>query len=479
MVDDHPTYYESIAALARRIRAGELSPVELTKYYLSRIESLDPHLKAFRMMCGERALHEAKAMETLLRSGHDLGPLHGIPYGAKDLFDVKGLPTSAGSRLMEKNIAIEDATVIRKLAQAGMILLGKTNTVQLAYSGIGINHDHGTPHNPWHKDHHVPGGSSSGSGVAVAAGLSAMALGSDTGGSVRIPACLCGITGLKTTVGRISRAGVYPLSWSMDSIGPLTRTVEDAALVYQVLQGPDIRDETTRNLPPHDVLNGLKEGIKGLRLAFAETVFWEDVDREVETLVRDCAHAFKSLGARVDSMEFSEAREAWDLNRQGLIIVAEAYTNNRRLLEEHYDELDPVVAFRMIRGRDAKAVEYLQNMMEWKRLQSRMHASLRDVDALLVPTTFIPALPVEDIDVDMETYTAANMNYLRNTSIGNILNLCGLSVPCGFTRKRLPVGLMIYCKPLQEDTLLRVGYAFQQATLWHQYAPDLSWTGTG
>ena len=206
----------------RDLRTGGLSPVELVERFLDRISALDPTLNAFRLVCPERALTQARAAEAALKAGLSSGPLHGIPYAAKDLFDAQGLPTTAGCRLLADNIAVEDSVAIRRLTQAGMILLGKTNTVQFAYSGIGINHDHGTPHNPWHRVHHVPGGSSSGSGVAVAAGLVPMALGSDTGGSVRIPASLCGTTGLKTTVGRVSRAGVYPLSWSLDSVGPLT-----------------------------------------------------------------------------------------------------------------------------------------------------------------------------------------------------------------------------------------------------------------
>jgi aspartyl-tRNA(Asn)/glutamyl-tRNA(Gln) amidotransferase subunit A len=468
-------HYQTIASLSKSIRNGELSPVTLAEHYLDRIANLDNTLNAYRLICPERALGEANAAEAALKAGQDLGPLHGIPYAAKDLFDVKGLPTSAGSVLLEDNIVSKNAAVIEKLAQAGMVFLGKTNTVQFAYSGIGINHDHGTPHNPWHETHHVPGGSSSGSGVAVGAGMAPMALGSDTGGSVRIPAALCGTTGLKTTVGRIGRSGVYPLSWSMDSVGPLTRSVEDAALVYQALHGIDFNDDSTHHVPSHSVLEGLKDGVKGLRLAFAETVFWENVDPEIESAVRGCESVFKDLGAFVSSMDIPEAEAAWQLNRQGMIVVAEAYTNNKKLLDEHYNQLDPIIAFRMIKGKDVPAAEYLKNTLEWKHLRTKINRTLQDVDALLVPSTRIPSFPLEEIDTDMETYTAFNVDYLRNTSVGNILNLCGLSVPCGYTKKGLPIGLMIYAKPFQEQTALRIGYAFQQATDWHLQTPDLSW----
>ncbi len=231
---DSDIHYETIAELGRRLRTGELTPVTLTEALLARIEDLDGTLGAFQLVSADRALAAARAADTALAAGHDLGPLHGIPYAAKDLFDVSGLPTTAGTRLLDDNVADADSTVVARLSRAGMILLGKTKTVQFAYGGAGINRDLGTPHNPWHRTHHLPGGSSSGSAVAVAAGMAPAALGSDTGGSVRIPAALCGITGLKTTVGQVSRAGVYPLSWSLDSVGPLTRTVEDAALVRKV-----------------------------------------------------------------------------------------------------------------------------------------------------------------------------------------------------------------------------------------------------
>ena len=473
-----PLHFQSISELARRLRRNEISPVELTEHYLSRIDSLDAKLNAFRLVCRDRALEAARAAESDLRAGRNLGILHGIPYAVKDLFDVKGLPTTAGSSLLEKNTAAAHSQAVRKLTQAGMILLGKTNTVQFAYGGVGINHDHGTPHNPWHQIPHVPGGSSSGSAVAVAAGEVPMALGTDTGGSVRIPSSLCGTVGLKTTVGRIGRSGVYPLSWSLDSVGVLCRTVEDAAHVYQSLQGVDLEDETTWNMMSDDVLKDLKGGVKGMKLAFAESVFWENVHSEIAKAVRESGKVFEELGARVDSIEFAEAEEAMQLNAKGLIIAAEAFTLNKNLLEEHFDRLDPNVAHRMIKGKAVATGEYLQNHLTWKRLRAKALKTLKDVDALLVPTTMIPALPVADVDADTDTYTGRNINYLRNTSIGNTLNLCGLNLPCGFTVEGLPIGLMVFAKPFQESVVLRIGYAFQQLTDWHQRLPDLSWAVT-
>jgi aspartyl-tRNA(Asn)/glutamyl-tRNA(Gln) amidotransferase subunit A len=305
--------------------------------------------------------------------------------------------------------------------------------------------------------------------------MTPMALGTDTGGSVRIPASLCGTAGLKTTVGRVSRAGVYPLSWSLDSVGALTRSVEDAALVYQHLQGIDANDETTWGLTLQDALNDLKDGVRGMRMAFAESVFWEDADPEIENAVRECGRVFEGLGAKVSRIEFSEAQQARQLNSKGLIIAAEAYTLNKKWLEEHFDRLDPIVAHRMIKGKEVEAAEYLQNNLAWKNLRSKTINTLRNVDTLLVPTTAVPALPTAEIDADMETYSERNISYLRNTAIGNVLNMCGLSVPCGFTQQGLPIGLMIYAKPFQENMVLRAGYAFQETTDWHRRRPDLSW----
>jgi aspartyl-tRNA(Asn)/glutamyl-tRNA(Gln) amidotransferase subunit A len=222
--------YATIVELARALRAGSTTPTALAEQYLERIERLNGRLGAFKRVMPERAMAQAKAAEAEMSAGIDRGPLHGIPYAAKDLYDVAGVATTAGCPLLESNIAERDGAVIRKLNDAGAVLLGKTVTVQFAYGGAGINNQHGTPHNPWQREPHLPGGSSSGSAVAVASGMVPMALGSDTGGSVRIPAALCGISGLKTTVGQISRAGVFPLSWSLDTVGPLTRTAQDAAL---------------------------------------------------------------------------------------------------------------------------------------------------------------------------------------------------------------------------------------------------------
>jgi aspartyl-tRNA(Asn)/glutamyl-tRNA(Gln) amidotransferase subunit A len=467
--------FMTIAALGAAMRSGAASPVQVAEATLARIAALDKRLHAFIATTGQRALAEARAAEILLRSGCDLGPLHGIPYAAKDLYDVAGQATTAGTRLLGGNTAARDCAAVRRLAAAGMVLVGKTHTVQFAFGGVGINHDQGTPHNPWHAVPHAPGGSSSGSGVAVGAGLVPMALGSDTGGSVRIPAALCGTVGLKTTVGRISRAGVYPLSWTLDSVGPLTRTVEDAALVHHALQGSDSADETTAGVAPGDVLSALKSGVKGLRVAFGETVFFDDVAPEISAAVREAGRVLGGLGAQVGSVVTPEVAEAAGDQRRALMIAAEALAVNGRFVDEQFDALDPIVAHRMKGGRQLSATDYFAVLRQWAALRARIVRTLADVDALLVPATQIPPRPIAAIDASPESYADANLRYLRNTALGNILNLCAVTLPCGFTPDGLPLGLMIYAKPFDEATALRVAWAYEQATEWHRRRPDLAW----
>lgn len=471
----------SLAELSARIHRRELSPVEVTEHVIRRIERDDPSLHAFVTLTPERALAEARAAEAAIGAGSSRGPLHGIPYAVKDLFDVAGVPTMAGCRLLADRVAARDGAPVRRLAATGMVLVGKTHTVQFAFGGVGVNHDTGTPHNPWQAEPHAPGGSSSGSAVAVAAGMVPLALGTDTGGSVRIPAALCGIAGLKTTVGRISRAGVYPLSSSLDSVGPLARSVRDLALVYEALQGADPDDDSTMlsrdGQAPHDVTTSLDRGVAGLRIAFAETLFFEGCDAEVEAAVRATADVFASLGASVSSMEVPEVDDVMgrgDAERaRSLFIASEACAFNADVLRDHLDELDPVVSARMVRGHELSATDYFETQRRFAAARAGLVRRLTDVDALLVPSTMIPARPLAEIDVDADSYGRFNSQYLRNTAVGNLLGLCGVSVPCGFTTGGLPIGLMVYAKPFAEETALRVAHAFEQATQWHTRRPPL------
>ncbi len=474
-MDESTIPYGSIAELGRAYRTGETGPVAVTKLLLERIESLDSRLHAFIGVTRERALAEAETAETQLKGGLDLGSLHGIPYAAKDLFDVRDEPTTAGTHLLADNIASTDCTAVTRLSSAGMVLLGKTHTVQFALGIIGINHDQGTPHNPWHETHHIPGGSSSGSAVSVAAGMVPVALGTDTGGSVRTPAALCGIVGLKTTVGRISRHGIYPLSWSIDSAGPLARTVEDAALVYQALCGPDAGDRATQGVAPDDVLRGLNDGLKGLRIAFGGAPFFDDLDRDVEAAVRATGKVFEAAGAQVGTIDMPEVAQTYGDFDFRAVVLGEAVAINGELLENHAEELDPVVRDLLERGQGMSAAMHAAGQHKLAAVQASVTERLRDVDAVIVPTTRQPARPMDVVDADLDSYRRFYPAYMGNTAATNYLDLPGVSLPCGFSSEGLPIGLQILAKPFQEQTALRVARAYERETDWHTRRPDLEW----
>lgn len=476
-------HFQSPVALGQAIASGALSSVEVCEHFARRIESVDPTLGAFRLTTLDEALAQATRRDEERTRGQHRGALHGVPFAAKDLFDVKGLPTTAGCPLLQNTRAEANAHVVQRLLDAGMVLLGKTNTVQFAYGGAGINTQHGTPHNPWHKIHHLPGGSSSGSAVAVAAGMAPMALGSDTGGSVRIPAALNGISGLKTTVGRISRQGVYPLSWSLDSVGPLTRSVTDCAALFDAMNGEHAGDASTHGRPAVKLAPSLDgdsatRAVSGMRIGIARSVFFDGTDEDLCKATEQAARVFSDLGAEVADRTFPEAAEAMEINPRGLVIAAEAYTLNRELVDGHFEELDPIVAHRIVKGREVSAEEYLSTVHAWNILREHTVAAMADVDILLCPATMYTARPVAPLLEDMDAYSAANLGYLRNTAIGNILNLCGLSVPVGCDRDGLPMGLMIYAKPFDERSALLAGAAFQAATRFHHSVPDLGWIST-
>jgi aspartyl-tRNA(Asn)/glutamyl-tRNA(Gln) amidotransferase subunit A len=469
--------FRTIVGLGRAYRSGEIGPLAVAGLLLDRIEKLNPHLHAFMGVTRERALVEAEAAENRFKFGLDLGPLDGIPYAVKDLYDVRGEPTTAGTRLREDNIAAADSAAVARLAAAGMVLLGKTYSVQFALGIIGVNHDQGTPHNPWHQTPHIPGGSSSGSAVAVAAGLAPVALGTDTGGSVRTPAALCGLVGLKTTVGRISRRGIYPLSWTLDTPGPLARTTEDAALVYRALQGPDPEDRATLGVAFDDPSRNLNGGVPGLRIAFGGAPFFDDLDGEVEAAVQAAGKVFESLGAEIGTVEIPEAGQALADPDCRAVVLGEAVAINRDLLENHADQLDPVVRDLLARGQGMSADMHAAGCYKLADLQASVADTLRDVDAVIVPTTKQPARPVDVVDADLESYRAFYPAYMGNTMPGNYLDLPGVSLPCGFSADGLPIGLLVMAKPFDERIALQVARAYERETNWRSRRPALDWAG--
>ena len=472
-MNDSRIAFLPMTELARLLRARDLTPVDLTEHLIGRIEAMNGRLNAFLLVLADRAMAEARAAEALQSAGLFPGPLHGIPYAVKDLFDMTGLPTTAGSRTLADAPAEGESAATARLAAAGMIALGKTITVEFAKGIVGINHIQGTPHNPWDRVHRVPGGSSAGTAVAVAAGLAPMGLGTDTGGSVRAPAGLCGTVGLKTTVGRISRHGVFPLSWTLDSVGPLTRTVEDAALVYQAVQGEDERDPVTLGIDPVDPLPSLKAGVRGMRIGIPEAVFYENLDPEVEKAVRAAADLFRDLGARVETIRWPESERAYAMG--SIVNGVEASVIHEERLKTMVHLMDPVVGQRMLPDLEIPAIDYARALRELADLRRSQAETLRDVDVTLIPTTPIPAAPVAEVDATLESYLVFTRRYLQSTNVGNRLGLCGLSLPCGFTHGGLPIGLLINGKPFDEHLVLRAGYAYEQATDWHRRQPDLSW----
>jgi aspartyl-tRNA(Asn)/glutamyl-tRNA(Gln) amidotransferase subunit A len=471
---DESLVFAPIHELSALLRRREISPVELTGFFLERIQEYNPALTAYIAVAADRARSQAMAAETAMASGLYLGPLHGIPLALKDLIDVAGLPTTGGSLLLKDAVAEEDAAVARRLFQAGAVLLGKTHTVEFAYGGAGINHHYGTPWNPWDAQvHRLPGGSSSGSAVAVSAGLAPAALGSDTGGSVRIPASFCGLVGLKPTFGRLSNRGVLPLDPTLDSIGPLCHSAEDCALLYQTLAGPDPADPSTWDQPCDAVLDGLEREVAGLRLCFPREYFWTDVDQEVEAAVRASAQVFAGLNVHVDeiSLEILDDLAAW---RTGPSTTAvEAYLYHRERLENHLERIDPIVSARMLDGKSTRAADFLAQRRGLENLRRRARRALEAVDFLITPTTPFAALSLEEVD-RQDAYFPANALCLRNTVPVNLLGLCAISLPCGFTQQGLPIGLQLIGHPFDEARLLRLAHAYQQATDYHGQRPDLS-----
>ena len=456
--------FAPIAELATLIRRGELSPLELTDLYLERIEQYDPALNAYLAVTAERARAQARAAEAQIAAGTYLGPLHGIPLAFKDLVDVADLPTTGGSTLLRDNIATADATIARRLFAAGTVLLGKTHLVEFAFGGTGVNHHYGTPVNPWDTEiHRLPGGSSSGSGVAVAAGLAPAALGSDTGGSVRIPASFCGLTGLKPTFGLLPNTGVLPLDPTLDSIGPLCRTAQDCALLCQAMADP---------LPGDSLVDHLEGEVAGLRLCFPREYFWDDVDAEVEAAVRASASVFADLGVYVDeiSLEVLDDLAEW---RSGPSTTAvEAYLCHQHNLEAHLDQFDPIVSARILDGRDILAADFLGQLRTRDELRRKARMALENVDFLITPTTPFAAPILDEIDRD-DVYFPINGLCLRNTIAVNLLDLCAVSLPCGFTRDGLPIGLQLIGHPRDEARLLRLARAFEQATDYNLLMPAL------
>lgn len=450
--------------LAAEIAARRLSPVAVVEALLARIAAYDAKLHAFIDVYADDAKLAAEAADKAIRSGHAVGPLHGVPIALKDLIDLEGRITTGGSMVWRERRSPETATLARRFFAQGMIVLGKTHTVEFAMGGWGTNQHLGTPWNPWDLEaHRTPGGSSSGSGVSVAACMAPWAIGTDTGGSIRLPASWCGLSGLKTTIGRVSTFGILPLAPSLDTPGPMARSVEDAALLYSVMQGPDPRDPRTLAAPaPADVMTGLKRGMRGLRLARMPAAERDGVAPEMLAAYDAALDTLGRLGAEIVEIALP-CRFADATDMTGRIIGSEACQLIGDLVDNPALPIDAAVRPRIQLGRGLSARDYLGALAERDALKRRFLAALDGVDALLTPTTQTAAIRVEAVD---QATTPAHF-----TRLVNLLELCALAVPDGFTATGLPLSLQIVCRPWDEATALRIGWAYQAATDWHARRP--------
>ena len=428
---------------------------DLVALYLSRIEKYGERLHAFVAVYAEDALRAAHAADEAIAAGYRLGPLHGVPIAVKDIVDIEGRVTTGGSKVWEKRISPGTATLVQRLITAGMIVIGKTHSVEFAMGSFGTNQHMGTPRNPWDPDAlRAPGGSSSGTGVAVAAALAPCGIGTDTGGSVRIPAAWCGIVGLKTTIGRVSVQGVLPLAHTLDTPGPMCRDVEDAALLFNALKEPY----------PDDPLAQLRRGVAGLVLARLPAEDREAASAEVLAAYDESLRVLEKLGARL--VDVALPRRFVDMGSMtGRLIGAEGYSYVGALVDDPAAPVDDDVRPRIQLGRDMSARDYLHLLREREALKREWHAALAGVDALLTPGTAVAAPRVQDIDQkgSAATYTRAI----------NLVDGCALALPNGFTAAGLPTSLQIACRGYDEAMALRIGWAFEQATPWHRRTPAL------
>ena len=454
--------FASITELAPRLAAKEVSPVELTEAMLARIERHDPDLNAYITVTADSARQAARAAEAAIMAGHALGPLHGIPVALKDLYATRGVATTYGSPLFADWVPDFDGAAVERLKRAGAVILGKTNLHELAYGTTSANAHYGPVRNPWRRDHH-PGGSSGGSAAAVAAGLAYAAMGSDTGASIRQPAACCGIVGIKPTFGRVSKFGALPLSWSQDHVGPLTRTVADAALLMQALAGFDPRDPTSVDRPAPDFGADLDKGVRDTRIGVVRGFFFDDCDPEIVGAVDVAIRVLEDQGARIDEIELADMDAAYAAGVITIAVEGAAYhaADLRARPELFSDELR--AAFQL--GSFYQATDYVQAQRLRRHLIDQVGREMAGFDAVVMPTAPIPPTPI-----------AANppghaMLRPRNTMPFNALGLPAISVPCGFTTAGLPIGLQIAGHAFAEAMVLRIARAYEHATDWRRTPP--------
>ncbi len=452
---DMDTQSLTLGAAADLLKRRAVSPVELTRGCLERIERLNPRLNAFITVTAETALEEARQAEAEIQGGGWRGPLHGIPLALKDLIDTAGMRTTAASALFKDRIPAEDAEVVRRLKAAGAVLLGKLNLHEFAYGGSSLVSYFGPVRNPWDTSR-IAGGSSGGSGAAVAAGMCFGALGTDTAGSIRLPAAYCGIFGLKPTYGLVSARGVIPLSWSNDHVGPMARTARDAALLLNVIAGHDPEDLTSCELPVRDYAAMLGRDTTSLRIGIARDFFFADLDAEVAARVNEAIAVLRRITAGVRDVIIP-------VEADRTVAAAEAYAYHQQSAAEHPELYQPETLRRIRAGGEISAADYIRKRRDIEQLRREVPKIFAEVDLLITPTVPVPPPTFSELEAAPGELRRRELLMLGNTRPFNALGLPTISAPCGFTASGLPVGLQISGAPGRDDLVLQIADAYEQA----------------
>jgi aspartyl-tRNA(Asn)/glutamyl-tRNA(Gln) amidotransferase subunit A len=460
-----------IADVAALLKRRALSPVEVVQATLQRIEKVDPQLGSFITVTADSALAAARVAEQEIARGAWRGPLHGVPVGLKDLYATAAIRTTNGARICRDAVPHEDATVTARLKEAGAIVVGKNNMHEFAMGSTTNNPHFGPCRNPWNLEH-IPGGSSGGSGAAVAAGLCFASMGSDTGGSIRSPACQCNVVGLKPTYGLVSRHGVFPLSWSLDHAGPLTRTVKDTAIVLQAIAGHDARDPSSATGVPPDYVASLEGGLRGLRVGVPREYFFERSTDEVEAVVRRAIDVLGTLGATVSEVSIPHVDASVPAGMT--IISVEAAQIHEQWLRSRPEDYGADVRPRFQMGALFRGIDYVRAQRIRALIQREFRQAMDAVDVLVSPTNAIPAPRIDQTMINVRGREVWVMSLMPSLTIPhNLTGYPALTVPCGVASNGLAVGLQIVGHPFDETTVLRTGHAYEQATGWHRRHPPI------
>jgi aspartyl-tRNA(Asn)/glutamyl-tRNA(Gln) amidotransferase subunit A len=453
----------SIEEASALVKSKQVSPVELTRACLARIEALNPRLNAFITVTAESALADAQRSEHEVQHGRWRGPLHGIPIALKDLIDTAGVKTTAASALFKDRIPQEDASVVVRLKEAGAVLLGKQNLHEFAYGGTSVPSYYGRVSNPWDNER-IAGGSSGGPAAAVAAGLCYAALGTDTGGSIREPAAFCGIVGLKPTYGRVSNRGVIPLAWSLDHVGPLTRTVVDSAIVLQAIAGYDRNEISSQDRPAGEYLEAMRKNHGRLRIGVPREFFYSNLDPDIQAAIDQALAVLVRVGGETRDVPL-------EVSKDRTVVRAEAYTFHAEYIAKTPELYIPETLGKLQLGAGIDGQSYIRARRDLDRLRRSTLSVFSSVDLLVTPTTPVSAPKASDYPSTLDGALALDGSLLRNTRPFNMYGFPTISVPCGMTSAGLPIGLQIAGPPWEEQRLLELARAYQEATDWHTRRP--------